>query len=233
VRRLVVVLLVLVGLLAVADRVALHLAERAVADQARTSAGLSSTPKVTAHGFPFLTQVLRGRYDRIDVELTDLDRGGVRMKELDATLRDVRVPLADALGGKVDSIPVQQLDATALVTFAELAHRSGIVGVTMQPEGDKVRVTGSVRFLGQTVRASALSRVSLRNGRIALNAVSFKLLGQSTPAVAGALTGALDVIVPVGTLPYDLELTSLQVMPEGLRLVARSGPTTLTPEQGR
>jgi hypothetical protein len=232
VRRLVVVLLVVVGLLVVADRVALHLAERAVADQARTSAGLSTTPKVTAHGFPFLTQVLRGRYDRIDVELTDLDRGGVRMQELDATLREVKVPLGEALGGKVDSIPVGSLDATALVTYAELAHRSGIVGVSMQPEGDKVRVTGRVSFLGQTVRASALSRVSLRNGRIALKAVSFTILGQSTPSIA-ALTSALDVIVPVGTLPYDLELTDLKVLPEGLRLVARSGPTTLTPEEGR
>jgi hypothetical protein len=232
VRRLVLLLLVLVGLLVVADRVALHLAEKAVAEQARTSAGLATTPKVTAHGFPFLTQVLRGRYDRIDVEVTDLDRGGVRMKELDATLLEVKVPLGDALGGKVDSIPVEQLDATALVTYAELAHRSGIVGVSMQPEGDKVRVTGRVTFLGQTVRASALSRVSLRNGRIALKAVSFKVLGQSTPALAAGLAGALDVIVPVGTLPYHLELTSLQVTPDGLRLVARSGPTVLTADQG-
>ena len=232
-RRLVVVLLVVAGLLVVADRAALHLAEKGIAEQARTSADLSTTPKVTAHGFPFLTQVLRGRYERIDVELTDLDRGGVRMKELDATLRDVKVPLSEALQGNVDSIGVQRLDASALVTYAELAHRSGIVGVTMQPEGDRIRVTGRVTVLGQSVRASALSRVSLKNGRIAVKALSFKVLGQSTPALMGALTGAFDVLVPVGTLPYDLELTGLQVTPDGLRLVAASGPTVLTPEQGR
>ena len=226
-RRLVVVLLVLTGLLVVLDRVALHLAEKSVAEQARTSAGLSTTPKVTAHGFPFLTQVLRGRYDRIDVQLTDLDRGGVRMKELDATLREARVPLSDVLSGKVDRIPVASLDATALVTFAELAHRSGIVGVSMEPEGDKVRVTGRVTVLGQSVRASALSRVTLKNGRIALKAVSFTLLGQSTPSLMSGLTGAFDVLVPVGTLPYDLTLTDLTVTQQGLRLVASSGPTVL------
>ena len=231
-RRLVVVALVLLGLLVVADRVALHLAQQAVAEQARTSAGLSTTPTVKAHGFPFLTQVLRGRYERIDVELTDLDRGGVRMKELDATLREVRVPLGEALGGSVESIPVQRLDATALVTYAELAHRSGIVGVSMAPEGDRVRVTGRVSVLGQSVQASALSRLSLRNGRIALRATSFRVLGQSTPALVSALTGAFDVIVPVGTLPYHLELTDLRVTADGVRLVARSGPTVIAPEPG-
>jgi hypothetical protein len=233
VRRLVVVLLVLLGLLVVVDRVTLHLAEKAVAEQARTSGGLSTTPKVTAHGFPFLTQVLRGRYDRIDLQVTDLDRGGVRMKELDATLRGAEVPLGDALGGKVEAIPVQGLDATAVVTYAELAHRSGIVGLRITPEGDKVRVTGRVSVLGQGVQASALSRVSLRNGRIALRATSLKVLGQSSPALVNALAGALDVLVPVGTLPYGLKLTDLQVRPDGLRLVARSGPTTLTAEPGR
>ena len=61
------VLLVLAALLAAADRYLVHLAERTVAEQAQASADLRTRPTVTIHGFPFLTQAVRGRYARIDV----------------------------------------------------------------------------------------------------------------------------------------------------------------------
>jgi hypothetical protein len=228
VRRLVVLLLVLAALLAAADRYSVHLAERTVAKQAQVSADLRDQPTVTIHGFPFLTQAVRGRYQRIDVAATDLDRGGVRIARLDATLRGVQLPLSEALRGSVSSIAVESLDASAVVTFADLAHRSGVVGLTIEPEGKEVRVTGRVRVLGQTVRASALSRVTLRGGRIAVTARSVRVLGQTSPALVNALAGVLDLVVPVGRLPYGLALTGLSVTPQGVRLTARSGPTVLS-----
>jgi len=227
VRRLVLVLLVLAALLAAADRYLVHLAERTVADQAQASADLRTRPTVTIHGFPFLTQAVRGRYARIDVSATDLDRGGVRLGRLDATLRGVQLSLGDALKG-VSSIAVESLDARAVVAFADLAHRSGVVGMTIEPEGSDVRVTGRVRVLGQTVRASALSRVSLRNGRIAVTARSVRVLGQTTPGLVNALAGVLDLLVPVSRLPYGLTLTGLDVTPQGVVLRAESGPTVLS-----
>lgn len=227
-RRLVILLLVLAALAVAADRVGVRVAERTIAEQAQTSADLATRPTVRIHGFPFLTQALGGRYDRIEVTAQDLDRGGVRVSRLEASLRGVQVDLGDAVGGSVTSIPVEGLDATAVVTFADLAHRSRVVGLTIAPEGDLVRVTGRVTVLGQTVRASALSRVSLRGGRIAVTAQSVRVLGQSSPAVLRGLAGALDLLVPVGRLPYDLELTGLDVTPDGVQLEARSGPTVLS-----
>jgi hypothetical protein len=227
VRRLLALLVVVALLAVVADRVALHLAERAVADQARVSAGLTATPRVTVHGFPFLTQAVRGKYDRIDVAATGLQRQGVRVARLDATLLGAQVPLGDALHGSVTSIPVAGLTASAVVTYADLAARSGLAGVTITPQGDLVRVTGRVTVLGRTVRATALSRVALRGTRIAVTASSLQVLGESTPRLVDLLAGALDLLVPVGRLPYDLRLTGLRVTPGGIRLAARSGPTVL------
>lgn len=221
-------LLVLAVLLAAADRWVVHLAEQTVAKQAQTSADLRTRPTVAIHGFPFLTQAVRGRYERIDVSANDLDRGGVRLSRLDVTLLGVQLPLSDALHGSVSSIAVESLDASAVVTFADLAHRSGVMAMTIEPEGADVRVTGRVRVLGQTVRASALSRVSLRGGRIAVTARSVRVLGQTSPAVVNALAGVLDLLVPVGRLPYGLTLTGLEVTPEGVLLRARSGPTVLS-----
>jgi hypothetical protein len=228
VRRLVVVLLVLVALVVAADRVSVRVAEAAVAKQVQQSANLRSRPDVRIRGFPFLTQAVRGSYDRIDVSADDLDRGGVHVTRLTASLHDVRVPLGDALHGDVGAIPVSGIDATALVTYADLAHRSGVVGMTIQPDGDLVRVTGRVTVLGRTVRASAVSAVALRGSRIAVTARSLTVLGQSSPALVNALAGTLDLLVPIGTLPYDLRVTGLSVSSAGLRLTARSGPTVLS-----
>jgi len=222
----VLVLLIVAVAFVAADRITVHLAERTVATQARANAELTSDPTVRFRGFPFLTQALRGRYGQVDVTAQDLDRGGVRVSRLTATLHDARIPLREALAG-VTSIPVAGLDATAVVTFADLAHRSRVVGLTIAPEGDGVRVTGRVTVLGQKVQVSALSSVSLRTGRIAVTARSLRVLGQSTPGLVNALAGTLDLLVPVGTLPFDLHLTGLQVTPDGLLLAARSGPTVL------
>jgi hypothetical protein len=227
VRKLLVALVVLALLVAALDRVALHLAETAVAQEARTSAGLQTTPTVRVHGFPFLTQALRGRYDRIDVHATDVQHEGVRVSRLDATLLGARVPLADALHRDVTSLPVAGLTASAWVTYADLATRSRLAGVTIEPVGDRVRVTGRVSVLGETVRATAVSRVSLRGSRIAVTATSVQVLDRQVPGAVSALAGALDLLVPVGRLPYDLRLTGLQVTSAGLRLSARSGPTVL------
>ncbi|HUR51655.1 MAG TPA: DUF2993 domain-containing protein [Mycobacteriales bacterium] len=227
-RRLVVVLLVLVALAVAADRVALHVAQVSVADQVRTSAELQTRPVVRVRGFPFLTQAAQGTYGRIDVTATDVDRGGVRVKRFEATLHDVEVPLSDALHGEVGAVPVGSIDATALVTYADLAHRSGLVGLTIEPAEGGVRVTSRLTVLGQTVRATALSRLSLRGSRIAVTARSLSVLGQSSPALVNALAGRLDLLVPVGELPYGLHLTSLRTTGGGVLLRARSGPTVLT-----
>lgn len=229
-RRLLVLLLVLLALAVAADRVTVRIAEASVAEQAQTSADLRTRPVVRLHGFPFLTQALRGRYGRIEFTATDVDRGGVHIERLDASLRDVQVPLSDALQGTVGAIPVGGIDATALVTYADLAHRSGIVGLSIAPAEGGVRVTGRVTVLGQSVRATALSRLSLRGNRIAVTARSLSVLGQSTPSLVNALAGMLDLLVPVGTLPYGLQLTDLRATPEGVLLTARSGPTVLSQE---
>lgn len=227
-RRLVLALLVVLALFVVADRLTVHFVEQAVAEQARQSADLTATPTVKLRGFPFLTQAISGRFERIDLRATDLDRGGVRVASLSATLHDAQVPWREALDGSVTSIPVGSLEATAVVAYADLAHRSRLVGVTIVPEGDRVRLTGRVSVLGQSVQVSALSAVSLKRGRIAVTATSVRLLGMSSPALVNAVARVVNLTVPVGTLPYDLQLTGLRVTPEGLLLEARSGPTVLS-----
>ena len=71
---LIVVLVVLAGLFVVADRIAVGIADRRLADQAATqlaSRQITSAKKPTASigGFPFLTQVLAGKYQKVTIDV--------------------------------------------------------------------------------------------------------------------------------------------------------------------
>ena len=225
--RRVVVPLVVLGLLAVgADRVAARVAAGALASQLQVSGGFDAKPDVTIHGFPFLTQAKDGRYERIDVDAGASERGGVRISSLDAEVRGAQVPLRAALKGEVTDVPVDGLDATAVVTYADLARASRLPGVTIRGARGRVDVTASVTVLGQTVQATASSVVSLSGNAIVVRAQSMSAQGGSA-LVLRALTGKLDLRVPVGTLPFGLRLTDVVATDAGVRLSASAGATTL------
>jgi hypothetical protein len=227
-RKLVIGLLVLLLLLGVADRVAVRIAQEQVAKKLRETGQLSEDPQVTIRGFPFLTQALAGRYDRIDVETKAFTRGGVVLSKLDVSLIGARVPAGDALGGTVRSVPVEGLRATAVVRYVDLAGKSGISGLRIVPVGEQLDISARVTVAGQTVTATARSTVRLRGRTLVVSARSVKVDGQSSPVLDRALAGRLDFTVPLGTLPYGLDLTAVRVDPSGVVLVAASGPTVLT-----
>jgi len=219
VKRILTIAVVLAALLGILDRAAVALAQRALSERLEQEPGVGSA-STKVGGFPFLTQAVRGRYDRVDVEATSIDRGGVRIASLNATLQGIHVPLGEAIRGEVTAVPVDEVTADAVVTYVDLAHRSGLVGVSIEPLDGLVRVTARVRVLGQTVTASATSAVSVRNNSVIVKARSITVLGQSTPALLSALTGLLDLRVPTGELPYGLRLTGVRVDAGGVVLSA-------------
>src|SRR5258706_2190528 len=105
-RRLVIALLVLVGLLVAADFGAAALAESAVSREMRQEIGLTDDPSVRINGFPFLTQALSGRYSSIDVDAQRLTVGRFKQVELTAHLEGVTAPLSMLLGSGPKSVQV-------------------------------------------------------------------------------------------------------------------------------
>lgn len=226
---LLVMLAVVVGLLVAADRFGVTLAERTVASRLAATGELTASPTVTIEGFPFLTQALRGRYDQVELRAPGVDTGTVRLSGLDATLRDVRVPLSDALSGSVRSVPVGELDATAVVSYAELSRLSGDRGLTVVREGDLVRVTGEVTALGRTITASALSSLRLDGNAVVLTAESFEVGNQGVDkALSRVLGKRFDLRVPLKGLPFGLTVRSLRVAPQGVVVRADARNTVLS-----
>lgn len=218
-RKLLVTLVVLAALLVAGDRVAVHYVDRAVADRMQEDGRLATRPDVDIRGIPFLTQALRGVYDRTDVHVRDLTRNGFTVSRLDVTVLGAHLPLKDV--GKTQQIPVDGLRATAVVSYYELAHSSGLAGLTVTPSGDRVAVTGTVAG----VKATATSTVVLRGDRLVVTAQSVQAAGLSV-----GLKGLLDFSVRVPALPFGLRLTGAVVRPDGVHLSATSGRTVLIPQ---
>jgi hypothetical protein len=230
VKGLLSTLLVLVALAVGADRLSLVIAERQVASKLQTFGGLSSTPDVTIHGFPFLTQAVSGDYSDVEVAASGVTAGGARLSKLAVALHGLHVPLSDAVSGSVTSAPVDRVDATVLLSYADLQAQLRDRRLTVAPAGDKLRVTGSVTVLGKTVSASALSTVRLRGTTVVVTATSFEVGNGAADAVlTKALAGRLDFVTRIGRLPYGLQPTGVRVTPAGVRATAAAKGVVLHP----
>lgn len=222
-----VVALVLLGLLVAADRVGEQVAERVLADQLQGELG--TRPTVEVEGFPFLTQALRGRYSDIRVSAGSVQRDGLRLQGFTSSLTGARVPLSDAVGGDVAAVPVEGLTASGVVSYDELEALSGDRGLQLSADPEGVRVSGSVRVLGRDVAASAVSAVRLDGSTIVVTASRLEVDGAPVSGPVGrALSGRLDLRLPLPPLPYDVRLVSVRGGPDGVTVTGSARDLVLT-----
>ena len=227
-KKLVVGLVVVLGLLVVVDRVGARLAAQAIAGQVQAASALTSEPDVDITGFPFLTQAVAGRYDRVEVTAREVPAGQLTLDRLDATLSGVQVSLGEALSGSVQRVPVEEVRARALVGYDDLARRAGERSVTVAPAGDRLRVTGSVDVGDRTLSVVAVSRVEVAEGDLLVTAEEYEVGNETADRlITRAVGDRLDLRIPVDGLPYDLEVTGVSVQPDGVAVVARTGATVL------
>ena len=81
-RKLLISLAVLAVLLAAADRIGVAVAENQISGRIETAYGLPAKPGVTIAGFPFLTQVVGGDYQQINVSVNQVQADGVTLHNL-------------------------------------------------------------------------------------------------------------------------------------------------------
>ena len=230
-RRLLIVLVVLAALLVAADRVGVVVVQNRLASEIQQQLDLDAKPDVSIRGIPFLTQAIRGTYKDIRVQLPDVDAGDVQDLSVNARLQGAHVSLSDALGGNVDRIPVDQISGTLLIPYDQLARASGISGLTITREGDSLRLTGSVQVLGRPVKAEAVGRVEVNDGRIAINAEQAKVAGIPVPeAVLDEAARLLSFRVQPQNLPLNLRITAVHLTDTGLLVDAVSDDVVLRPD---
>ncbi|SIN23565.1 LmeA family phospholipid-binding protein [Micromonospora cremea] len=229
---LVVLLLLVAGLLVVADRVAVGVAERAIADRVRqevTKQGAQSAePDVQVGGIPFLTQVLDGRYQRISIKLRDVQASvegdAVRLPVLDVDARNVRASLDTLRSGQGDVV-ADTVNGTGTISYESLAALLDRPGLTLGEQGGKLAVTAPVDILGQKLTVSGTADVTVaESGAVALRFNDLDAAGLPNLPLARALLNnyakGISVDVPLPDLPFQLAVREVRPLPEGLAVTA-------------
>ncbi|SCG65615.1 DUF2993 domain-containing protein [Micromonospora zamorensis] len=227
-----VLLLVVAGLLVVADRVAVGVAERMIADRVRqeiTKQGAQSAePDVEVGGTPFLTQVLDGRYQRITINLRDVQapvQGDVvRLSVLDVDARNVRASLDTLRSGQGD-IVADTVDGTGTISYDSLAALLKRPGLTLGEQNGKLAVTGPADILGQKITISGTADVTVAdNGAVALRFNDLDATGlPNLPLARGLLNNFakdISIDVPLPDLPFQLAVREVRPLAEGLAVTA-------------
>ncbi len=147
---------------------------------------------------------------------------------MDARLQGARAPLSDLVRRRLDDVPVDRITGELAVGYDELARASGIAGLKIAPEGDRLRVSGSVLVFGQRVDASAVGRVTVANGDIVVTAEQAEVAGVALPKAAlDAAAGLLSFRVSPRRLPLSLRVTGVRVAPDRLHIAAEGDHVVL------
>jgi len=198
-RKLLVAIVVVLGLLVVADRVLAVVAAHAVADKVAEDQQDCAKPGVDIGGFPFLTQAIRGRYD--DVRLTThCQTKGVSLDPVSADLRGVHVSLTSIVHRKVSRVPVDDLTGSATLPYSEInAHLPGQQLSVGAGPNNTITVTGTLSVAGHSVSAHGTGAVSISDGQLHIAVTSV-----STPVGSVDPGGAFSASLPLPSLPFHL-----------------------------
>jgi hypothetical protein len=200
---LVLSLLVLLGLLVAADRVAVAYADRQVAAQLQRH-GFPSRPQVTIEGFPFLTQLAARDIHDVRISAQRVHEGPL-MLDIAANATGIR------LGSDYRSGVISHVTGTGLIPFSDIssmAAGAGIAGLRLTPDGTH-RVKLTLNLQVTTISAAAAIRQSGPD--------SFRIHLISTGGGPAAYLSALHgFTVHVPSLPLGLTIHGVSVTSQGV-----------------
>lgn len=225
-RALMIAVLVLLGLAVAADRVLVVLTEDQLASAIQSEGQLPAEPDISIKGFPFLTQAINGRYDSVrvgvDVEALGLPPGATA----DIRLVGAQVPLSSVFSGSISSVPVEKVLGTVTFPFDYIGEQLG--GATVTRDGSGLRVETTVSLLGQDFQVAATAELALVGREVALTASNVEGFGADLPdEVTAVVLDLLDLSIPVPELPFGLVFTGIQVVGDGMRVVAEGNDIVL------
>jgi hypothetical protein len=207
------VLLVLVVAAVIGDRVAKSYAQDRIAQQIQTQATLAAKPSVSIEGFPFLTQLASHNLRKVDISARNVQEGKISISSVNATASGIH------LSSGFNGATIDQVNGTALITFASLEAAAGTKGVTLA--ADPANGPNSMRVSAGPVSTKA--RVTLTSP----TEVTVKV--ESFSGILGSLIGQLPhFVINIPTLPAGLKVTSVSATSQGVVLTAAGQHTTLS-----
>ena len=201
---LIIVLVVLAGLLVLADRVAVHFANNEFATQIQKQ-GFSSR---SIQGFPFLTQVAASDFKDVHITATGEKAGPVTIDDINATMKHIKLTSGFKSG------TVSSIDGTGLITFGSLAKAgssaAGVADLKISKAGkNEAKITANVAGLFTGSGVARVTRVG--------NKIHVKLV--SAGGLPSELLGGLgDFSIPLPNLPMGMTLQSITLNSRGVQV---------------
>ena len=217
-RRILIVAVLLVGLLVVADRVGLYIAERSAGSTIQSSQGLRDRPDVDIAGLPFLTQLAAGEFDEITVTATDVPLGSdaraLQISRVRVVLHTITV------ARDFSRVHAADATATARITFAELGQA---LDVDLSYAGNgRIRASKTVTVAGTSIKGAMTTQPRLVNGALGFARTAVDGGGPLIDALASTLGQVFDVSLPLQGIPFKIRVRALQVDAQGV-LVTLTG----------
>jgi len=224
---LTIVFVLLVGLLLVVDRVGAWAAERTVEEKVSNEVDelgiAASDPEVTVGGFPFVTQVLEGKYEEITIVLRNVSANRVTMPVLDIRATGVNAAMNTLMSGE-GSITADRVVGTATVGYASVRALFDQEGLEVGAENGQLRLRLPLTAGQQSITAVALANVAVSQGVVRVAVVDIRAEGaQLLPSAQRLLDtykSRLSVQLRLPPLPFRLRVENVQVRPEGLAVTA-------------
>jgi LmeA-like phospholipid-binding len=225
-RKLLIFVIILAGLLLAADRIGVAVADHEIAGRVQTAYDLPAKPSVSVKGFPFLTQVASGHYSDIQVSVGQLTTDKVTVDHLVAQLTGVHAPLGDLLGNHRQDITAAQVSGTATVPFSSVRSRLP-AGVTLSQDGSAVKLSGTVHYLGLSLPVAADTKLSPSGSGIAVTPTRITV-AHGGSALSSLISGQFRFVVPITGLPLHLVVKSVNVTGGGVQVSAAATNVAFT-----
>lgn len=249
-RILLIVVVILGGLFVIADRVAVHYAEGEAADKLKTTENLARTPDVSIKGFPFLTQVVGGSLDDVEVGIKDYDASTsgtgssgsgsgsgsatIRIDDLKADMKGVE------FSGDYSSATAASATGTASITYAELLKTAKAQptevspGVTAQVVGlseggnGKIQVAVKATVLGTTLPSPVyvLSTVTASGDTVKVHADALPKLG-GVDLAESKIRAITDFEQKIDQLPGGIQLDKVVAAKSGVEITVKGSNVRL------
>ncbi|MEV0642708.1 DUF2993 domain-containing protein [Streptomyces sp. NPDC050619] len=239
-RILLIVVVILGGLFVVADRVAVNFAEGEVADKLKTTENLASTPDVSIKGFPFLTQVVGGELNDVEVGINDyeadtgIEGRTIRIDGLKADMKGVE------FSGDYSSATAATATGTASITYAELLKTAKseptqvapgvtakVIGLSDGGNGKiKVEVEATVFGTKLPEPVYVLSTVTAEGDTVKVHADTMPSFGNVDLAEERART-VTDFEQKIDGLPGGIQLDKVRTAQNGVEITVKGSDVKL------
>ncbi|QVQ50627.1 DUF2993 domain-containing protein [Spiractinospora alimapuensis] len=212
-RKLLVLLILLAIALVGTDRALLYGAESELAKRVSQQYPMDAEPDVDIGGFPFLTQAFGGTYSEINLVTGAFAYEEIQFERIDVTLYDVEAPLADLMTSPTAS--ARSAEGTALLPYSELQRRLP-EGLSIEQEGGEPRISGDLAIQGFSVPVESGIEISVADSVLTVTPTDIEI-GEAMVDLGG-VGDELAFDFPVDDLPFDLAITDVEALPNGVQI---------------